>query len=333
MRLLVTGGCGFIGSNFIRYVLQHYDPESITNVDLLTHAGSLHTTADLAERFGDRYEFIRADIADRGKMNEILSEHCYYGVINFAGESQVDRNTVSAADFIYSNVVGTSVLLDAAREHGVKRFVQVSTDEVYGSNESQVPSLESSMLRPSSPHSASKAAGDLLALSYHKTYGQDVVITRSSNNYGPYQFPEKLIPVTILRALANKPMPVYGDGLQMRDWLYVEDHCAAVFDVLMSGVSGSIYNVASGVEYNNLDVVRMILKQLNRSEELIRFVKNRLAHDRRYSIDSTKVRKEIGWKPLHEFESMLARTVEWYRINEPWWRAVLNRGADPIYSR
>jgi dTDP-glucose 4,6-dehydratase len=329
MRLLVTGGCGFIGSNFIHYVLDHYDPESITNVDLLTYAGSLDTTAHLAERFGDRYEFIRADIADRQKIDAILSAHSYFGLINFAAESHVDRSIISPADFIHSNVVGTTMLLDAARKLGVKRFLQVSTDEVYGSSDS--PSTESALLLPSSPYSASKAAGDLLALSYHKTYGQDIVITRSSNNFGPYQYPEKLIPLMILRALANQSLPVYGDGLHMRDWLYVEDHCAAVFDVLMNGVSGSIYNVATGSEHRNIDVVRMILKHLHRSEDLITFVPDRPAHDRRYSLDSTKIRKEIGWKPLHDFESTLLRTVDWYRANEPWWRTVL--GAEQVPSR
>jgi len=329
MRLLVTGGCGFIGSHFIRYVLEHYDPESVTNVDLLTYAGSLNTTTDLAERFRDRYEFIQADVADRKKIDEILLKHSYFGLINFAAESHVDRSIISPADFIHSNVVGTTVLLDAARKHGVKRFVQVSTDEVYGPGD--LPVSENGVLNPSSPYSASKAAGDLLALAYHKTYGQDVVITRSSNNFGPYQYPEKLIPLMILRALANEPLPVYGDGLHQRDWLYVEDHCAAVFDVLMNGVSGSIYNIASGTEHRNLDVVKMILKQLNRGEDLIAFVKDRPAHDRRYCLDSTKIRNEIGWKPLHDFESTFSKTVDWYRSNESWWRRVLS--TDPNFSK
>jgi dTDP-glucose 4,6-dehydratase len=323
MRLLVTGGCGFIGSNFIRYVLEHYQPESITNVDLLTYAGSLVTTADFPVRFGDRYEFIRADIADRKTIREILSRHSYYAVINFAAESHVDRSIVSPADFIHSNVVGTTVLLEAARDYGVKRLVQVSTDEVYGSNQSTVPFTEAVPLNPSSPYSASKAAADLLALAYHKTYGQDVVITRGSNNYGPYQYPEKLVPLLILRALLDQPLPIYGDGLHVRDWIHVEDHCAAVFDVLMEGRAGEIYNVTGGTEQQNLNIAKKILQYLGKGEDQIRFVADRPAHDRRYSLDSTKIRQEIGWKPLHDFEAGLRATINWYRKNEPWWRDLL----------
>jgi dTDP-glucose 4,6-dehydratase len=323
MRLLVTGGCGFIGSNFIRYVLEHYHPESITNVDLLTYAGSLVTTADFPLRFGERYEFIRADIADRKAMQQIISRHSYYAVINFAAESHVDRSIVSPADFIHSNVVGTNVLLETARDNGVKRLVQVSTDEVYGSNQSAVPSTEAAALNPSSPYSASKAAADLLALAYHKTYGQDVVITRGSNNYGPYQFPEKLVPLLIIRALLDEPLPIYGDGLQVRDWIHVEDHCAAVFDVLMEGHAGEIYNVAGGAQQQNLTVAKKILQYLGKSEDQIQFVPDRPAHDRRYSLDSTKIRQKTGWKPLRDFEVGLRTTIDWYRNNEPWWRDAL----------
>jgi dTDP-glucose 4,6-dehydratase len=323
MRLLVTGGCGFIGSNFIRYVLEHYHPESITNVDLLTYAGSLVTTADFPLRFGERYEFIRADIADRRAMQQIISRHSYYAVVNFAAESHVDRSIVSPADFIHSNVVGTTVLLETARDNGVKRLVQVSTDEVYGSNESAAPSTETAALRPSSPYSASKAAADLLVLAYHKTYDQDVVITRGSNNYGPYQFPEKLIPLLIMRALLDEPLPIYGDGLHVRDWIHVEDYCAAVFDVRMEGRAGEIYNVAGGTEQQNLTVARKILQHLGKSEDQIQFVRDRPAHDRRYSLDCGKIRREIGWKPLRDFEVGLRSTIDWYRNNEPWWRDVL----------
>jgi dTDP-glucose 4,6-dehydratase len=323
MRLLVTGGCGFIGSNFIRYVLDHYQPESITNVDLLTYAGSLVTTADFPLRFGERYEFIRADIADRTAMEQIISRHSYYAVINFAAESHVDRSIVSPADFIRTNVVGTTVLLETARNNGVKRLVQVSTDEVYGSNESSIPSSETAPLNPSSPYSASKAAADLLALAHHKTYGQDVVITRGTNNYGPYQYPEKLIPLLIVRALLDEPLPIYGDGLQVRDWIHVEDHCAAIFDVLMEGRAGEIYNVAGGTEEQNLTVAKKILQYLGKSEDRIEFVPDRPAHDRRYSLDSAKIRQQIGWKPLNNFEIGLRTAIDWYRNNEPWWRDAL----------
>jgi dTDP-glucose 4,6-dehydratase len=323
MRLLVTGGCGFIGSNFIRYVLEHYQPESVTNVDLLTHAGSLVTTADFPLRFGERYEFIRADIADRKTVQQIISRHSYYAVINFAAESHLDRSIFSPADFIHSNVVGTTVLLETARDNGVKRVVQVSTDEVYGSNEVAIPWTEGAALNPSSPYSASKAAADLLALAYHKTYGLDVVITRGSNNYGPYQFPEKLVPLLIVRALLDEPLQIYGDGLQVRDWIHVEDYCAAVFDVLMEGHAGAIYNVAGGTQLQNLTVAEKILQYLGKSEDLIQFVQGRPAHDRRYSVDSTKIRQEIGWKPLRDFEDGLGATIDWYRNNEPWWRDAL----------
>jgi dTDP-glucose 4,6-dehydratase len=323
MRLLVTGGCGFIGSNFIRYVLEHYQPESVTNVDLLTHAGSLVTTADFPLRYGERYEFIRADVADRKAIRQILSRHSYYAVINFAAESHVDRSIVSATDFIHSNVVGTTVLLEAARDYGVKRLVQISTDEVYGSNDSANPSTEAAALNPSSPYSASKAAADLLALAYHKTYDLDVVIPRGSNNYGPYQFPEKLIPLLTIRAMLDEPLPIYGDGSQVRDWIHVEDYCAAVFDVLMEGHAGGVYNVAGETQLPNLTVAKKILECLGKSQDLIRFVPDRPAQDRRYSLDSTKIRQEIGWRPLRDFEDGLGSTIDWYRRNEPWWRNAL----------
>jgi dTDP-glucose 4,6-dehydratase len=322
MRLLITGGCGFIGSNFIRYVLGHYQPEMVTNVDVLTYAGSLASTADLRSEFEDRYEFIRVDIAHRVAVDQVFSRHSYYGVVNFAAESHVDRSIASPENFIHTNIVGTSNLLHAARRHGVKRFVQVSTDEVYGSLGVSGRFTELSPINPTSPYSASKAAADLLVLAAHKTYGQDVVVTRCSNNYGPYQFPEKLIPVAILRALAGKPVPVYGDGLNVRDWIHVEDHCAAVFDVLMQGRAGEVYNVGADSELKNLDLVRMILAHLRKGEELIEFVRDRPGHDRRYAIDSTKIRSEIGWKPLYSLERGLAQTIDWYQDNETWWREV-----------
>jgi dTDP-glucose 4,6-dehydratase len=322
MRLLVTGGCGFIGSNFIRYVLEHYQPEIITNVDALTYAGSLESTADFLSEFGDRYEFFRSDIADSGRIDEVMANHSYFAVVNFAAESHVDRSITSPENFVRTNIVGTVNLLDAARRHGVKRFVQVSTDEVYGSLGEPGRFTELSPINPSSPYSASKASADLLVLAAHKTYGQDVVVTRCSNNYGPYQFPEKLLPLAILRALANKPVPVYGDGLNVRDWIHVEDHCAAVFDVLMQGRAGEIYNVGADNERKNLEMVRAILRHLGKGEELIEFVSDRPGHDRRYAIDSTKIRTEIGWKPLRNLDRGLAETIEWYSQNESWWREV-----------
>jgi dTDP-glucose 4,6-dehydratase len=322
MRLLVTGGCGFIGSNFIRYVLEHYQPEMITNVDTLTYAGSLESTSDFLPEFGDRYEFIRSDIADFVAVDEALSNHSYFAVVNFAAESHVDRSIASPENFFRTNIIGASNLLESARRHGVKRFVQVSTDEVYGSLGEIGRFSELSPINPSSPYSASKASADLLVLAAHKTFGQDVVVTRCSNNYGPYQFPEKLVPVAILRALADEPVPIYGDGLNVRDWIHVEDHCAAVFDVLMQGRAGEIYNVGAENERTNLELVRAILSHLEKSEELIKFVPDRPGHDRRYAIDSSKIRNEIAWKPLHNLERGLSETIEWYRQNESWWREV-----------
>jgi dTDP-glucose 4,6-dehydratase len=314
MRLLVTGGCGFIGSNFIRYVLDHYQPEMITNVDALTYAGSIESSAAFSSSF-DRYEFFKADIADAERMDEVLANHSYFAVVNFAAESHVDRSIGSPENFIHTNVVGTTTLLDAARRRGVKRFVQVSTDEVYGSLPDRGRFTERCPLNPSSPYSASKAAADLLVLAAYKTYGQDVVVTRCSNNYGPYQHPEKLIPLMILHALSDRSLPVYGDGLNVRDWIHVEDHCAAVFDVLMEGRAGEVYNVGADTERKNLEVIRSILSHLGKGEELIRFVPDRPGHDRRYAIDSSKLRSEIGWKPLYDFETGLQQTIDWYRRN------------------
>lgn len=323
MRLLVTGGCGFIGSNFIRHVLQHYGTEMITNVDVLTYAGNLANLGGVAEQFGDRYEFYKADIANVDQMNALMAKHQFYAVINFAAESHVDRSIDSPQNFIHSNVVGTSILLDAARRHGVRRFVQISTDEVYGSLGTEGKFTEASPIKPSSPYSASKAGADLLALAHHHTYGQEVVITRCSNNYGPYQFPEKLIPLMILNAIHDKPLPVYGDGLNVRDWIHVEDHCAAIVAVLLNGKAGEVYNIGSEGEMRNIDVVKMILQHLGKPETLIAFVPDRLGHDRRYAIDSTKVKTELDWKPLHEHAQGIAETVQWYLHHREWWEPLL----------
>ncbi len=288
----MTGGCGFIGSNFIRYILQHYKPAYITNVDALTYAGNLANLDGVVEEHGERYEFFQADIANADQMDTLLHEEQFYAIINFAAESHVDRSINSPQNFIHTNVVGTSVLLDAARRHGVQRFIQVSTDEVYGSLGETGKFTEQSPLVPSSPYSASKAGADLLALACHHTFGQDVIVTRCSNNYGPYQFPEKLIPLMIIKALNDQPLPVYGDGKNVRDWIHVEDHCAALVATLFKGKPGQIYNLGGDGEMVNLEVVRLILDRLGKPHSLISFVTDRLGHDRRYAIDSSLAKRE-----------------------------------------
>jgi len=325
MRLLVTGGCGFIGSNFIRHVLNHYGTAMITNLDALTYAGNLENLAGVAETYGDRYEFVRADIGNRGQVEALMQKHQFFAVLNFAAESHVDRSIDSPENFVHTNVVGTTVLLDCARKHGVRRFVQISTDEVYGSLGPTGRFTETSPIEPSSPYSSSKAGADLLALACHHTYGQEVVITRCSNNYGPYQFPEKLIPLMIVNALRDKPLPVYGDGLNVRDWIHVEDHCAAVVAALLEGKPGEVYNVGGDGEMRNIDVVKMILSHLGKSESLIQYVPDRLGHDRRYAIDSSKAQRELTWKPLHRPEEGIRATIDWYVKNQAWWEPLLKR--------
>lgn len=325
MRLLVTGGCGFIGSNFLRHVLEHYSTALVTNVDALTYAGNKANVADLNQRFGGRYEFFHADIANLEQMELLFSKHQFFAVINFAAESHVDRSINSPQNFIHTNVIGTSVLLDMARRHGVGRFLQISTDEVYGSLGPTGLFTEATPLDPSSPYSASKASADLLALAYHKTFGLDVRVTRCSNNYGPYQFPEKLIPLMITNALRDLPLPVYGDGQNVRDWIHVEDHCSAVVSVLLEGKAGEVYNVGGDGEMKNLEVVRFILEQLGKPKELIRFVEDRLGHDRRYAIDSSKLQRELGWKPLNRPLDGIASTIQWYKDNSAWWTPLLKK--------
>ena len=325
MRILVTGGCGFIGSNFIRYILKHYKPACVTNVDALTYAGNLENLAGVAEENGDRYEFFKSDIGNPDQMDAVMTEHQFYAVLNFAAESHVDRSINSPQNFIHTNVVGTGVLLDAARRHGVQRFVQVSTDEVYGSLGSTGKFTETSPLQPSSPYSASKAGADLLALAYFKTFGLDVIVTRCSNNYGRYQFPEKLIPLMIIKAMRNEPLPVYGDGLNVRDWIHVDDHCAAIVAALFEGKAGNVYNFGGDGELTNIDLVKLILKKLGKPESLISFVTDRLGHDRRYAIDSSFAMKELNWKPRRDFPSGLADTIQWYMANRSWWEPLLER--------
>ncbi|MHA3775269.1 dTDP-glucose 4,6-dehydratase [Verrucomicrobiota bacterium sgz303538] len=325
MRILVTGGCGFIGSNFVRHVLEHYPETQITNVDALTYAGNPANLAGVAEQYGDRYEFAKADIANRGQIDEVLSRHPFFAVVNFAAESHVDRSIDTPENFIHTNVVGTSVLLDCARKRGVKRFLQVSTDEVYGSLGPEGKFTEQSPIQPSSPYSASKAGSDLLALATHHTYGLEVIVTRCSNNYGPYQFPEKLIPLMILNAMRDKPLPVYGDGLNVRDWIHVEDHCRAVIAALLNGKPGEVYNVGSDGEMRNIDVVKMILDHLGKPHSLISYVPDRLGHDRRYAIDSSKAHRELDWKPIHQHEQGIRETIDWYIQNKAWWEPLLNK--------
>jgi dTDP-glucose 4,6-dehydratase len=325
MRLLVTGGCGFIGSNFVRFILEHYQPEFVTNIDVLTYAGNPNNLVGVAERYGERYEFFQEDIADASAIEDIFAQHKFYAVVNFAAESHVDRSISDPGNFIHTNVIGTEVLLEAARRHSVKRFVQISTDEVYGSLGPQGRFTESSPISPSSPYSASKAAADLLVLAAHRTFGQEVVITRCSNNYGPYQFPEKLIPLMITNALADKKLPVYGDGLNVRDWIHVEDHCRAIMAVLLEGRAGEVYNIGSDGEMENIAVVELILETLSKPHDLISYVTDRLGHDRRYAIDSTKIQTELRWKALHTPPEGIRETIKWYLENRDWWEPLLQK--------
>lgn len=318
MKILVTGGAGFIGSNFIRYLLAHHPEDEVVNLDALTYAGNLENLADVAAY--PRYQFVRGDIADRGAVDGVMRGAT--AVINFAAETHVDRSIDDAAAFLHANVSGTVVLLDAARRHDVQRFLQVSTDEVYGSLGPTGLFDESSPLRPSSPYSASKAAADLLALSFWTTYQFPVMVTRCSNNYGGYQFPEKVIPLFVTNALGNEPLPLYGDGLNVRDWIYVEDHCAALDLVLRRGRPGEVYNIGGGNEVNNRALSEMILRELGKPLTLIRYVTDRLGHDRRYAIDSSKMQRELGWRAACAFEDGLRRTVGWYRDNTSWWQRV-----------
>jgi len=305
--------------------LQHYKPAYVTNVDVLTYAGNIANLEGVVEEHGERYEFFKADIANADAMDALMTEHQFYAVINFAAESHVDRSINDPLNFIHTNVIGTSVLLECARRHGVQRFMQVSTDEVYGSLGASGKFTEQSPLDPSSPYSSSKAGADLLALASYKTYGQEVLVTRCSNNYGPYQFPEKLIPLMIIKALRDEPLPVYGDGKNVRDWIHVDDHCAGIVAALFEGKSGAVYNFGGNSEMVNLDLVRMILDRIGKPHSLISFVPDRLGHDRRYAIDSSFAHRELDWKPLRSFKEGLDETVQWYIDNPSWWQPLLER--------
>ncbi|HZL16594.1 MAG TPA: dTDP-glucose 4,6-dehydratase [Polyangia bacterium] len=316
MNLLVTGGAGFIGSSYVRLARRKRPEGLVVNVDALTYAGNLENLRDLE---GDaKHLFVRADIRDGAKMLELLKVHAIDAIVHFAAESHVDRSILSAEPFLDTNVLGTLRLLEAARAAGCRRFLQVSTDEVYGSLGPTGAFEETTPLSPRSPYSASKTSADHFVMAFHHTHGMDTVITRCSNNYGPFQFPEKLIPLMILNAFEGKPLPVYGDGLYVRDWIHVEDHCEAVDLVLEGGASGDVYNVGAENERPNLEVVRTILRLAGRDESLIRHVPDRPGHDRRYAMNSRKIREELGWRPRHNFDQGLTDTVAWYRANAAW---------------
>jgi dTDP-glucose 4,6-dehydratase len=321
MNLLITGGSGFIGSNLVRLVLAERPGWRVVNLDKLTYAGNAENLADLAEN--PRYRFVRGDIANGELVAEIVRTERIDAIMHLAAESHVDRSILSPAVFIETNVRGTQVLLEAARELGVKRFLHVSTDEVYGSLGPTGFFTEETPLAPSSPYSSSKAGSDLLALAYAHTFGMNVVVTRCSNNYGPYQFPEKLIPLMIANALRDRPLPVYGDGMNVRDWIHVEDHCRGLLAALEQGKAGQVYNFGASSERRNIEIVKAVLGLLSKPESLIEYVKDRPGHDRRYAIDAARARRELGWAPRHRFEDALAATVAWYQEHRGWWERIL----------
>ncbi len=316
MNVLVTGGCGFIGSNLVRYLRQVRPSWKLINLDKLTYAGNLENLKELEG--DDKHVFIRGDINDKQMLAQLFATHAIDSVMHLAAESHVDRSILGPEEFIVANVLGTQILLEAARAAKVKRFLQVSTDEVYGSLGPTGAFSETSPLQPSSPYSASKTSADLIALAWHHTFGMDVVVTRCSNNYGSFQFPEKLIPLMVDNAFKDKPLPVYGDGANVRDWLHVEDHCSALLVALEKGKAGEVYNIGGNSERQNIQIVKRILQLTGKTEALIKYVKDRPGHDRRYAIDPTKIRTELGWTPKHTFEAGLESTVKWYLDNRGW---------------
>ncbi|MDW7684974.1 MAG: dTDP-glucose 4,6-dehydratase [Bacillota bacterium] len=322
MNVLVTGGAGFIGSHFLRHMVPKYPLYQFINLDALTYAGDPRNLEDL-ERFSN-YRFIYGDICDHQLVNTVVSEGIHV-IVNFAAESHVDRSIANARTFLDTNIGGTFTLLEAARQFGLEKFIQISTDEVYGSLGREGAFTEDSPLRPNNPYAASKTSADLLALAYGKTYRIPVTITRSSNNFGPFQHPEKLIPKMILNALADKPLPVYGDGQYVRDWIYVTDHCLAIELVLHSGKAGHIYNIGANQEYKNIDLVRNILNILQKPLSLIQFVADRPGHDRRYAINAAKIQRELGWQPVSNFQESLAATIRWFQQNSGRWEVTCER--------
>ena len=325
MTVIVTGGAGFIGSNFIYYMMNNHPEYRIICVDSLTYAGNPNNLKAIANK--PNFRFCRTDITDREAVYRIFEEEKPDIIVNFAAESHVDRSVSDPTVFLTTNVIGTSVLMDACRRYGIKRFHQVSTDEVYGDLPLDRPELfftENTPLRTSSPYSASKASADLLVMAYHRTYGLPVTISRCSNNYGPYQFPEKLIPLMTVNALENKPLPVYGNGENIRDWLYVEDHCKAIDLIISKGRAGEIYNVGGHNEMKNIDIVKTILSVLGKSDELITYVEDRKGHDLRYAVDPSKIEHELDWKPEKDFSEGIKETVKWYLDNRNWWEDILS---------
>ena len=334
MKIIVTGGAGFIGSNFIFYIMDKHPEYNTICIDKLTYAGNISTLDSVMHN--DKFRFIKADICDREMMYKIFEEELPDIVVNFAAESHVDRSIENPEIFLQTNVIGTSVLMDACRKFGIQRFHQVSTDEVYGDLPIDRPDMfftENTPIHTSSPYSSSKAAADLLVLAYNRTYGLPVTISRCSNNYGPYQFPEKLIPLMIANALNEKDLPVYGEGINIRDWLYVEDHCKAIDMIIHKGKVGEVYNVGGHNEMKNIDIVKLICKILGKSESLIKYVKDRKGHDMRYAIDPEKIHNELGWLPETKFEDGIKLTIQWYLENQDWWNEIISGEYREYYSK
>ena len=334
MNIIVTGGAGFIGSNFIFHMLKEHMEDRIICMDKLTYAGNLSTLAGVMDN--PKFRFVKMDICDREAVYGLFEEEHPDMVVNFAAESHVDRSIENPEIFLQTNIIGTSVLMDACRKYGIQRYHQVSTDEVYGDLPLDRPDLfftETTPIHTSSPYSSSKAGADLLVLAYHRTYGLPVTISRCSNNYGPYHFPEKLIPLMIINALHDKPLPVYGDGLNVRDWLYVEDHCRAIDLILQKGKVGEIYNVGGHNEMRNIDIVKLICKELGKPESLITHVTDRKGHDRRYAIGPTKIHNELGWLPETKFADGIKKTIKWYLENQLWWENIVNGEYQGYYER
>lgn len=334
MKLIVTGGAGFIGGNFVHYMLQEHPGDQIICLDKLTYAGNLSTLADVMDH--PNFQFVKMDICDRDSVYCLFEKEKPDVVINFAAESHVDRSIENPEIFLQTNIIGTSVLMDACRKYGIQRYHQVSTDEVYGDLPLDRPDLfftEETPIHTSSPYSSSKAGADLLVMAYYRTYGLPVTISRCSNNYGPYHFPEKLIPLMIINALHDRPLPIYGDGLNVRDWLYVEDHCRAIDLIIRKGKVGEVYNVGGHNEMRNIDIVKLICQELGKPESLITHVTDRKGHDRRYAIDPEKINRELGWLPETKFADGIKKTIQWYLTHQKWWEDIISGEYQNYYQK